>query len=321
MNTANVDLSIVIPLHDEAENLPALTARLDEVMEAAPFSYEVLFVDDGSHDATWPMLVAEHARQPRHKALRLRRNMGKAAAYMAGFARVSGTQVATMDGDMQDDPADLLRLREALGGEYDMAIGWKQSGKSSRSTFHLSRLFNGLIRWVAGVKFHDINCPLRVMSREVADAIDIYASLHRYIPILATSDGYRVTEVTVTNRARLHGRSRYGYRKYFESLFDIMTVLFVTRFRRRPLQLLGPIGLASLLLGLGIDFYYMMLGLTGIDKMRNNIPSLLLGISLIMIGIQIILTGLLGEMISRELHADRKVALQMVGETVGLDHA
>lgn len=315
----DTDISIIVPVYNESGNIEPLVAAITERFDASGMAFEVLFVDDGSRDNTFDALRKVNERDGRFKAIRLKRNFGKSEAYMAGFGMAVGDLVATMDGDMQDDPSDLFKLIDEVRSGVDMAIGWKTTGKSSTAKFYLSRFFNRLIRFMTGTRLHDLNCPLRVMTRSVAKSLYIYASLHRYIPILAASQGYWVGEVPVANRERLHGSSSYSYSKYFESFFDLMTVLFVTSYRKRPLHFLGPIGMGSFLLGVGIDAYYMYLGLAGIDKMRNNIPSLLLGLALIMIGVQIVLSGLVGEMISRELGAGQKHHEHSIRTTIGLD--
>lgn len=318
MESLTPHLSIIIPVLNEEFNLEPLTKRVKEVLDPMNFEYEVIFIDDGSTDNTLSAIKQHQENDNRFKGVSLKRNFGKSEAYMVGFEIAKGDYIATMDGDMQDDPEDILKLLEEVKKGSDLVIGWKKTGKSSRSTFFLSRLFNSGIRWITGSTLHDLNCPLRVMKKEVAKSLDIYASLHRYIPILVASQGFKVSETIVGNYERLHGKSNYKFSKYLESLFDLMTVLFVTFYRRKPLQFLGPIGLSSFILGFGIDAYYCFLGLTGIERMRNNIPSLLLGIALIMIGVQIILTGLMGEMITRELNADKKHHTRSIREIVGI---
>ena len=314
-----LQLSIVIPIYNEAGNLVPLINKIKKNLDPVDFQYEVLFVNDGSTDDTSARLQEIHQDDDRFKMICLKRNCGKSEAYMAGFEFASGELVATMDGDMQDDPADLLLLIEEVRGGTDLVIGWKKTGKSSKITFLLSKLFNKAIQFLVKTRLHDLNCPLRVMTQEVAKSLYIYSSLHRYIPILVASQGYQVSEIIVANYERLHGVSRYSYFKYFESLFDLMTVLFVTYYRKRPLQFLGPIGLLSFFIGFSIDAYYCFLGLTGIERMRNNIPSLMLGLTLIMIGVQIILTGLIGEMLSREIGAANPQKQSSVKFTIGLE--
>ncbi|MBF0287937.1 MAG: glycosyltransferase family 2 protein [SAR324 cluster bacterium] len=312
-------LSIVIPVYNEARNLKPLVSTIKESLDPASLQYEVLFVDDGSTDDSAACLQKIHQHDSRFKMICLNKNFGKSEAYMAGFKLASGSLVATMDGDLQDDPADLLQLIEEVHRGSDLAIGWKKTGKSSKGTFLLSKLFNKCIRSLVKSPLHDLNCPLRVMTQDVAKRLYIYSSLHRYIPILVASLGYRINEVEVSNHKRLHGVSRYGYSKYLESFFDLMTVLFVTYFRKRPLQFLGPIGLIAFLIGFTIDGYYCFLGLTGIERMRNNIPSLVLGLTLIMIGVQIVLTGLIGEMLSREIGAMNPQSQTSIKSTIGLE--
>lgn len=314
-----LQLSIVIPIYNEADNLKPLVNKIKDSLDPKELKYEVLFIDDGSKDNTLEIFNDIHEQDVRFKLISLKRNFGKAEAYMAGFNMASGDLIATMDGDLQDDPADLLLLMEEIQKGQDMVIGWKNTGKSSKGTFILSRLFNKGIQFFVKSTLHDLNCPIRVMTKNVAKDLYIYSSLHRYIPILVASEGYKISEVIVSNHDRLHGKSGYNYSKYFESFFDLMTVLFVTIYRKRPLQFLGPIGTFSFTIGFSIDAYYFLLGITGIEKMRNNIPSLMLGLTLIMIGIQIILTGLIGEMLSREIGVSSYKSYSSIKSTIGLE--
>lgn len=314
-----LQLSIIIPVYNESAHLNPLSNKIKECLDSSKIQYEVLFVDDGSTDDSISQIQEIQETDPRFKMICLKRNLGKSEAYMAGFAYASGEMVATMDGDMQDDPSDLLKLVEQVQNGYDMAIGWKKTGKSSRGTFFLSKLFNKGINALLKTSLHDLNCPLRVMTAEVAKGLHIYSSLHRYIPIFVASEGYKVTEVPVGNYERMHGTSRYSYAKYFESFFDLMTVVFITVFRKRPLQFLGPIGMFSFSVGFAIDAYYCFLGLTGIERMKFNIPSLMLGLTLIMIGVQIVLTGLIGEMLSREIQSSNPNPEASVKTTIGID--
>ncbi|MBF0279651.1 MAG: glycosyltransferase [SAR324 cluster bacterium] len=316
--SSSLQLSIIIPIYNEAANLAPLISNIRNSLNKTDLQYEVLFVNDGSTDDTSDRLQEIHQEDNRFKMICLKRNYGKSEAYMAGFKFAQGELIATMDGDMQDDPDDIILLIEEVRRGTDLAIGWKKTGKSSKMKFFLSKLFNKAITFLVKTPLHDLNCPLRVMKQEVAKSLYIYSSLHRYIPILVASQGYRVNEVIVANHERLHGVSRYSYFKYFESLFDLMTVLFVTYYRKRPLQFLGPIGLLAFLIGFSIDGYYSILGITGIERMRNNIPSLMLGLTLIMIGVQIILTGLIGEMLSREIGASNPDQISSVKFTVGI---
>lgn len=318
-NLESLELSIVVPVYNEAPNIPPLVEKIKESLDPQQFPYEVLFVDDGSSDDSVAQLEKINQVDGRFKMVCLKRNLGKSEAYMAGFKMASGNFVATMDGDMQDDPQDVLKLMEALKDGVDMAIGWKQTGKSSKSTHLLSKLFNKGINMLIKNSLHDLNCPLRVMTQEVAKELHIYSSLHRYIPVFVASQGYKVIEVPVANHERLHGSSNYSYGKYVESLFDLMTVMFVTVFRKRPLQFLGPIGMLCFLIGFSIDAYYCFLGLTGIERMKNNIPSLMLGLTLIMIGVQIVLSGLIGEMLSREINTMNPEAQSSIKTTIGWD--
>lgn len=317
-NSNPIELSIVIPAFNEEKNLGPLTEKIKSKLDPHGLSYEVIYVDDGSSDQTFKVIEELHQADERFRGVRLKRNFGKSEAYMVGFEMASGELVATMDGDLQDDPEDLLKLKAEVEAGTDMVIGWKSSGKSSPSTFIFSKLFNGLIRSFTGSKVHDLNCPIRVMRKEVAEDIEIHAALHRYIPILAAKKGYSVKEVKVSNLERLHGTSNYSYWKYIESFFDLLTVLFVTNYKNRPLQFLGPIGFASMTIGFFIDLYFLILEILEKESLRHNIPSLLLGLFLFMMGLQIVLTGLIGEMMSSELNSGRKRYKKSAKTLIGL---
>ena len=223
-------LSIVVPVRDEQDTVEDLAGRIAGVLDDG---YELIFVDDGSVDDTWARLLALH-RPGRVRVLRLRRNFGKTAALMAGFALVRGETVITMDGDLQDDPSEIPRFLAKLKEGYDLVTGWKKRRHDPISKVVSSRLFNFAVRRSTGLDVRDINCGFKAFRGEAARSLRIYGEMHRFIPVLVAAEGFRVTEIEVTHHPRRHGRSKYGIERMFKGFFDLVTVIFLTRFRERP---------------------------------------------------------------------------------------
>ncbi len=295
------ELSIVIPVRSEEANIRPLHAEIQAAFGTR--AIEILFVDDGSRDHTFDEIKQCRALDPRVRGLRLRNHGGKSAAYAAGFRAARAPLIATLDGDLQDDPADLLKLEAALGSEFDLVVGWKQTGKSSKATFALSRLFNGLIRTLAKPKLHDMNCPVRVMRREVAESLELGADLHRYIPLMAAANGFRVREVPVQNRPRQHGVSKYSGSKYWSSAIALLGVLLYLRFGKRPMALFGGLGVLFFLIGFLVDAYYAALFVFRGQSIDDHFPTIMFGVALIVIGTQFLSLGLLAEILLRRLEA------------------
>jgi glycosyltransferase involved in cell wall biosynthesis len=294
---AELDVSVLVPVLDEAETVEELGSRVAGVLDGLGLSFEIVFVDDGSRDGTAERVRSAHGRDGRIKLVRLRRNFGKAAALSAGFEHSHGRIVVTMDGDLQDDPDEIPRLLAMLEtGDLDLVSGWKKERRDPAAKRIPSRLFNWVTRRLAGVELHDFNSGFKVYRREVLDQIAVYGELHRYIPVLASRRGFAVGEATVTHHPRRHGVSKYGWDRFYKGLLDLITVLFITRYTRRPLHLFGAVGLGFLAAGFGIDLYLAILWMGGATL--SNRPLLLLGVLLMLLGIQVLTTGLLGEMIT-----------------------
>jgi glycosyltransferase involved in cell wall biosynthesis len=295
---AEVEISVLIPVLDEAETVLTLAEQVAGVLDRLGKSFEIIFVDDGSADGT-PLKVREaHLRDPRVKLLRLRRNFGKAAALSAGFDQSKGRILITLDGDLQDDPEEIPRFLDTLEGQgLDLVSGWKRQRQDPAGKRLPSRLFNWVTRRLAQVDLHDFNCGFKAYRREVLSEIAVYGELHRYIPVLASRRGFAVGEIEVNHRPRLHGVSKYGWDRLYKGLLDLITVLFITRYTRRPLHLFGSVGLLFLGLGFGINLYLAILWATRQAYLSNR-PLLLLGILLMLLGIQVLTTGLIGEMIT-----------------------
>ena len=290
-------LSLVIPIKDERDNIRPLYEEI--VIALQGYDFELIYVDDGSTDGSFHELAGLHREDPRVQVVKLQTNYGKSAAYSAGFQAARGSVIATMDGDMQDVPSDLPLLLSKLDEGRDLVVGWKQIGKSSRSTHVLSVLFNSMIRVLTGMALHDLNCPMRAMRKTVAKKIRLYGSLHRYIPLMAASQGFRLAEVKVSNRDRPYGTTKYSAGKYFKSFFDFITVYFLTRFEERPLHLFGLFGRIAFLIGFLLNLFLAVRFFISGIKPQEDLPTLLLGILLILVGAQLLSIGLLGEMIIR----------------------
>jgi glycosyltransferase involved in cell wall biosynthesis len=292
-----LDVSVLVPVLDEAATVEELAARVAAVLDRLGRTFEIVFVDDGSRDGTSERVRAAHQADRRIKLIRLRRNFGKAAALSAGFEHARGAIIITMDGDLQDDPDEIPRLLDALAdGNLDLVSGWKRERRDPAGKRLPSWLFNWATRRLAGVDLHDFNSGFKVYRREVLEQIAVYGELHRYIPVLANRRGFAVGEVAVTHHPRRHGVSKYGWDRFYKGLLDLITVLFITRYTRRPLHLFGAIGLVCLAVGFGIDLYLAILWMGGATL--SNRPLLLLGVLLMLLGIQVLMTGLLGEMIT-----------------------
>ena len=268
--------------------------------------WEVVFVDDGSRDGTHAALVRLHDRTVNVRVVRLRRNAGKAAALDAGFREADGEIVVTIDGDLQDDPAEIPRLLAKLDEGFDLVTGWKTRRNDPTVRRVLSRVFNTVTGWFSGLRLHDMNCGLKAFRAEVARELDLYGELHRFIPVLAHDLGFRVTEIAVNHRPREHGRSRYGMERYLRGFLDLLTVTFMSRYRHRPLHLFGGLGILLSGIGGAILVYLTIVKLTGEAIGRR--PLLLLGVLLVVVGIQFLSLGLLSELVTSQ-HRERMRAL------------
>ena len=298
-------ISVVVPVRDEERTVEPLYEELAAALTPLEEAWEVVYVDDGSRDGTHAALVRLHETTTNVRVIRLRRNAGKAAALDAGFAIAEGDFVVTIDGDLQDDPAEIPRLLAKLGEGYDLASGWKTRRNDPFARRAFSRVFNGVTGWLSGVHLHDMNCGLKAMRGDVARNLDLYGELHRFVPVLAHDLGFRITEVGVNHRPREHGRSRYGFERYVRGFLDLLTVSFMSRYRHRPLHLFGGLGLVLGTIGTGILLYLTIEKIGGEGIGRR--PLLLLGVLLVVVGIQFLSLGLLSELVTSQ-HRERSRA-------------
>lgn len=291
-----LDLSVVVPAYDEAESLPELVAEIRGVLAAGSGSWEILIVDDGSRDGTGEAIATLAAADPHVRGVSFRRNFGKSAALATGFRLARGERVVTMDADLQDDPAELPKLLAKLDEGYDLASGWKQNRQDPVTKTLPSRLFNAVTSRVAGIRLHDFNCGFKAYRREVTQAIEVYGEFHRFMPALANWAGFRVAEVPVHHRARRHGRSKFGAARFVNGFLDLLSAAFISTSALKPLHVFGRIGLMFFGSGFLIGLFFVVQWLTG-EPMRVR-PLMLLGVGLVILGIQFVLMGLLGDMIA-----------------------
>jgi len=307
-------VSVVVPGLNEAESLPLLAAQIREALEGKP--YELIFVDDGSTDDSWQVIDDLSQADPAVRGVRLRANFGKAMALAAGFERARADVVVMMDADLQDDPADLPRMLEKIDDGLDVVVGWKVERLDPLNRRIFSKVFNKTVGFVTGVHLHDMNCGFKAYRKEVLDSIPIYGDLFRFIPVLASWQGFKIGEMPVNHRARQFGRSRYGLERILRGFFDLLSVSFLTRYSRRPMHLFGLLGLLFSVLGVLICGYLAVLWFMG--QGIGDRPLLLLGVLLILVGAQSFSIGLLGEFMSFQYHRkdapERLPVLESIGD-------
>ncbi len=310
-------ISVVIPVYNESESLPELFAWIDRVMRDANFSYEIIAIDDGSNDNSWPVIVEHAAANESIKGMRFRRNFGKSAALDAGFGMAAGEVVITMDSDLQDSPDEIPGLYAMIAGGADLVSGWKKKRHDPISKTIPTRVFNWATRRMSGIKnLHDFNCGLKAYRHDVVKNIEVYGEMHRYIPVIAKWAGFtRITEKIVEHRARRYGTTKFGLERFTNGFLDLLSITFMTKFGKKPMHLFGLLGTLSFLLGFGIALKL------AIDKYVYNVylmtdrPLFYFGLLAMIMGTQLFLAGFLGELIARNSH-DRNS--YQVAETVNV---
>jgi glycosyltransferase involved in cell wall biosynthesis len=296
-----MNVSVVIPVLNEQDSLVELTQRIQNVAAASNLPTEVIFVDDGSSDGSWNT-IEELGRGSSHiKGIRFRRNYGKSAALSVGFEAAQGDVVITMDADLQDDPSEIPELHRMVTVDgYDLVSGWKRRRHDPWTKTVPSRFFNRVTRIMSGIKLHDFNCGLKAYRKDVVKSIEVFGEMHRYIPVIAKQAGFkRIGEKVVVHHARKHGQSKYGFERYMRGFLDLMTVMFVTRFGKRPMHFFGTWGVVFFLVGFGILLWL------SIEKLAFSVggiatrPIFFFGLITLVVGAQLFLTGFLAELISR----------------------
>ncbi|MFI7674804.1 glycosyltransferase family 2 protein [Actinophytocola sp. NPDC049390] len=307
-----VQVSVLIPVKDEEATLATLVGQIDEAFTPLDTEYEVIFVDDGSTDSSWQVMTQLAEDNPRVRAIRFRRNFGKAAALAAAVDEARGERVVTMDADLQDDPAEVPRLLAELDDGADLVSGHKADRKDPLGKRIPSKFFNTMTNVMTGLKINDHNCGLKAARTEVYRRVPLYGELHRYIPALAHQTGYKVRELAVNHRPREHGKSKYGLERYVRGAIDLLTVMTITKYGRRPAHLFGGIGLLSAFLGFVTLAYLTIVKLFGGQAIGDR-PLLLLGILLIILGVQLISIGLIAEIVLHRT-ANRREATDLIRE-------
>lgn len=293
---ADPAVSLVVPVYDERGALPELWDEIEAACRELGRAWEAIFVDDGSTDGSTEWLAGLAREQPNVTLVRLRRNFGKSAALRAGFDHARGDAIVTLDADGQDDPAEIAPLLDRLGEGYGLVTGWKHSRQDPPGKRYPSRLFNRVTRRLSGLPLHDFNSGLKAYDGDCARSIELHGELHRYTPLIVFQHGWRVTELPVNHRPRVHGHSKFGSERYLRGLLDLLTVLFMGRYQHRPLHLFGGAGLLAMAAGVVICAYLTVIKIGG--AAIGTRPLLLLGVLLIVVGIQLLTLGLLSEMVA-----------------------
>ncbi|HQV05524.1 MAG TPA: glycosyltransferase [Chitinophagaceae bacterium] len=297
-----MDVSVVIPLINEAESLPELNSWIEKVMDENQFSYEIIYVDDGSTDNSWQIIEAFCAKNENIKGIKFQRNYGKSAGINVAFSAASGNVIITMDADLQDSPDEIPALYQMVMQEgYDMVSGWKKKRYDNTFTKNIpSKFFNAVTRAVSGIKLHDFNCGLKAYSNRTAKGVEVYGEMHRYIPVLAKWAGFKkIGEKVVEHRPRKYGVSKFGWRRFVNGFLDLLSISFVGKFSKRPMHFFGLWGTLFFLAGLGISLYLVISKIIDSHFALTNRPGFFLALTSLIIGMQLFLAGFIGELISR----------------------
>ncbi|MGG6238313.1 glycosyltransferase family 2 protein [Nodosilinea sp. AN01ver1] len=314
---APVAISVVVPIYNEYESLPALVAAIAQVLDGMERTYEIIGVDDGSTDGSSDRLRELTQQYPHLVAVLLRRNYGQTAAMAAGFKYARGGTVVTLDGDLQNDPADIPRLVDRLDEGYDLVSGWRKDRQDNTLTRLIpSKIANWLIAGVTGVALHDYGCSLKAYRAEVIHDLNLYGELHRFLPALAFIEGARITEMPVTHHARRFGTSKYGLGRTLRVVMDMLTVYFMKKFLTRPMHIFGSLGLASMAAGIALGLYLTLVKFLA-DQDIGDRPLLVLAVVLLLAGIQLFSFGLLAELLMRTYHESQQRPIYRVREIVG----
>lgn len=303
---SNLDISVVVPLYNEEESLPELVDWIEKVMVENRFSFEVILVDDGSTDRSWEVVEELASKKTFIRGISFLRNYGKSAALYSGFDAAQGEVVVTMDADLQDSPSEIPELyKMIMEDKYDLVSGWKQKRYDPIGKRLPSKFFNATARFVSGIKLNDFNCGLKAYRRKVIKSVEVYGEMHRYIPVLAKQAGFRkIGEKVVEHQARKYGVTKFGWERFIHGFLDLLSVVFVSKFGKKPMHFFGTIGILSFLVG-GILSIYMIAEklylLTNHLKVREvtDQPLFYISLTLVIIGAQLFLTGFLGELVAR----------------------
>jgi glycosyltransferase involved in cell wall biosynthesis len=309
------EISVVVPMRNESRNVEPLYRELTTTLEAFGRPYEILAIDDGSIDDTFRLLAGLQAADPRLRVIRFRRNFGQTAAFAAGFAHARGRYIVTSDGDLQNDPADIPAMVKKLEEGYDIVAGWRKDRKDTFINRRLpSIIANAVISSATGVKLHDYGCSLKVFRSEIVKGMRLYGEMHRFLPAIASEQGVSIAEQVVNHRARIHGTSKYGISRTIRVILDLLTVKFLSSYSTRPLQMFGSLGIGMAGIGVPVVLYLAYVRLIAHQPIAERTPLLLFGFFLIFGGLQLLMTGLLGEMLSRTYHESQNKATYVIRE-------
>lgn len=291
-------VSFIIPLYNEEPSLQELVNAIRRVSIKEGWLADYVFIDDGSTDGSFETLkTIKKSSKETMVLIRFRKNSGKSMALTEGFHAATGNIIITLDADLQDDPMELPKLMEVLNQGNDVVVGWRRQRQDHQGKLHLSHIFNRVVSHIARVPLHDMNCGMKILRKQVVEEIDIYGELHRYIPVLASAQGFKVAEIPIVHHARKYGVSKFGRERIFRAPFDLLTTIFLTQFRTRPLQIFGPIGMSFMGVGFLSLLYLTVLHFMGVSIGRR--PLLFFGILLILFGVQLLSTGLVGELVTK----------------------
>jgi len=307
-----MQISVVIPAYNEDESLPELCDWVVRVMQENNFTYEILFIDDGSRDRSWSVMSDLAAKNKNVKAIRFRRNYGKSAALNEGFGLAKGDVVITMDADMQDSPDEIPALYKMIvEDKYDIVSGWKKTRHDPISKTIPSKFFNAVTQSMSGIKIHDFNCGLKAYNKDVVKNIEVSGEMHRYIPVIAKWAGFtHITEKVVEHRARKYGTTKFGWERFVNGFLDLLSITFVTRFGKKPMHLFGTLGLLSFLIGVVISLCLLFAKIVFQQYKMTERPLFYFGLITIVIGVQLFLTGFLAELISRSKNKENEYQVE-----------
>ncbi|HRX28529.1 MAG TPA: glycosyltransferase family 2 protein [Saprospiraceae bacterium] len=309
-----MNISVVIPLLNEDESIPELYAWITKVMNANNYSYEIIFVDDGSTDKSWKEIEALSKSDNHVRGIKFRRNYGKSAALHEGFQHTRGDVIITMDADLQDSPEEIPEMYDMIVKDgYDIVSGWKKKRYDPISKTIPTKIYNGVTGWMSGVKLHDMNCGLKAYKSDVVKSIEVYGEMHRYIPVLAKWSGFnKIGEKVVQHQARKYGKTKFGMSRFIYGFLDLASIMFIGKFGKRPMHFFGALGIVLLAIGFAILLYL------SIDKIFyktaniNDRPIFFFGILSVIVGVQLFIAGFLAELITRNSYDRNKYSIEKI---------
>jgi len=297
-----MDISLVIPLKDEEESLPELSEWISRVMNTNNYSYEIIFVDDGSTDNSWNIIEDLRNKNPNIKGIKFQRNYGKSAGLNEGFRAAQGDVIITMDADLQDSPEEIPELRRMIVEDgYDIVSGWKKKRYDNALTKNIpSKFYNATTRWMSGIKLHDFNCGLKAYRKNVVKSIEVYGEMHRYTPVLAKWAGFKkIGEKVVTHQARKYGVSKFGISRFVNGPLDLASIMFVGKYGKRPMHFFGLLGSIFFIIGIGLSIFLIIKKFIDPESTLTDKPGFYIALTTTIIGVQLFLSGFIGELISR----------------------